>query len=558
VYTRKSSEEGLEQDFNSLQAQREACEAFIKSQAGEGWRLVKTQYDDGGISGGTMERPALQRLLSDIDEGRIDVVVVYKVDRLTRSLADFAKLVEIFDAHGVSFVSITQHFNTTTSIGRLTLNMLLSFAQFEREVTGERIRDKIAASKRRGMWMGGPLPLGYDVRDRKLVINETEAETVRHLFRSYLELGSVRLLEQRLCDEGIRSKLHRKADGFVRGGKPLARGALYLMLQNHLYRGEISHKGAVYPGEHPAIIDEALWDAVQKQLMEHRANSADRPKGTMPSLLAGLLYDETGNRLVPSHAVKSGKRYRYYVSARLITSSRSEAPDGMRYPAAEVESGVIERIRRFLTNGPAMFEALQSMELDVGHVQQLMRRAEEIADTLAGGGRSELAAMLRRLVSRIEVRSHQISIAILPAGLLALLRGLSAVEHPALTDFATETVVLTVPLVRRRSGRDTRLLVDRSGATQADPALVRMLVRARELKTKLLQSGEASLNETSRSAGISRSYLTRLARLAFLAPDIVCAILDGRQPAQLTAARLSRITHLPLDWSEQRKMVGLA
>ena len=362
--------------------------------------------------------------------------------------------------------------------------------------------------------------------------------------------------KRRLLPE--RNKAAWRADGFVRGGKPLARGALYLMLQNHLYRGEISHKGAVYPGEHSAIIDEALWDAVQKQLMDHRANSADRAKGTMPSLLAGLLYDETGNRLVPSHAVKSGKRYSYYVSARLITSSRSEAPDGMRYPAAEVESGVIERIRRFLTNGPAMSEALQSMELDVGHVQQLMRRAEEIADTLAGGGRSELAAMLRRLVSRIEVRSHQISIAILPAGLLALLRGLSAVEHPALTDFATETVVLTVPLVRRRSGRDTRLLVDGSEATQADPALVRMLVRARELKTKLLQSGEASLNETSRSAGISRSYLTRLARLAFLAPDIVCAILDGRQPAQLTAARLSRITHLPLDWSEQRKMVGLA
>ena len=561
IYTRKSSEDGLEQEFNSLDAQREACLAYIASQRHEGWKALPTYYDDGGFSGGTLNRPAVQQLLADIRAGRVDLVVIYKVDRLTRSLADFAKLVETFDAHGVSFVSITQHFNTTTSIGRLTLNMLLSFAQFEREVTGERIRDKIAASKRRGMWMGGPLPLGYDVRDRKLVINDAEAETVRHLFRSYLELGSVRLLEQRLCDEGIQSKLHRKADGSVRGGKPLARGALYLMLQNHLYRGEISHKGAVYPGEHPAIIDEALWDAVQKQLKEHRANSADRPKGTMPSLLAGLLYDETGNRLVPSHAVKSGKRYRYYVSARLITRRRSEAPDGMRYPAAEVESGVIERIRQFLTNGPAMFEALQSMELDVGHVQQLMRRAEEIADTLAGGGRSELAAMLRRLVSRIEVRSHQISIAILPAGLLALLRGMSAVEHPALTDLATETaapLVLTVPLVRRRSGRDTRLLVDGSEATQADPALVRMLVRARELKTKLLQSGEASLNETSRSAGISRSYLTRLARLAFLAPDIVCAILDGRQPAHLTAARLSRITHLPLDWSEQRKMVGLA
>ncbi|MGA8422805.1 MAG: recombinase family protein [Pseudolabrys sp.] len=324
IYTRKSSEDGLEQEFNSLDAQREACLAYITSQRHEGWKALPTYYDDGGFSGGTLNRPAVQQLLADIRAGRVDLVVIYKVDRLTRSLADFAKLVETFDAHGVSFVSITQHFNTTTSIGRLTLNMLLSFAQFEREVTGERIRDKIAASKRRGMWMGGPLPLGYDVRDRKLVINDAEAETVRHLFRSYLELGSVRLLEQRLCDEGIRSKLHRKADGSVRGGKPLARGALYLMLQNHLYRGEISHKGAVYPGEHPAIIDEALWDAVQKQLMEHRANSADRPKGTMPSLLAGLLYDETGNRLVPSHAVKKWQT----VPLLCIRSSDYQQPVG--------------------------------------------------------------------------------------------------------------------------------------------------------------------------------------------------------------------------------------
>ncbi len=559
IYTRKSSEDGLEQEFNSLHAQRDACLAYISSQRHEGWKALPTRYDDGGFSGGTLKRPAMQQLLADIRAGRVDLVVIYKVDRLTRSLADFAKLVEIFDAHDVSFVSITQHFNTTTSIGRLTLNMLLSFAQFEREVTGERIRDKIAASKRRGMWMGGPLSLGYDVRDRKLVVNEAEAETVRHIFRSYLELGSVRLLERRLGDERIRSKLHSNADGSVRGGKPLTRGALYLMLENRLYRGQVSHKGAVYPGEHPSIIDETLWDAVQKQLAEHRAKSSTKSKGMTPCLLAGLLYDESGDRLVPSHAVKSGKRYRYYVSARLITGSRSEAPDGIRVPAAEVESGVIERIRQFLSDRTSVFEALQLTEPDVGHVQQSMRRAEEIADGLACGGRSELSAMLRRLVSCIEVRADQISISILPAKLPALLRGMSAVEHTSPVDLAVETgapLVLHVPLVRRRAGRDTQLLIDGPQVAQADPPLIRMLVRARELKARLLQSGDASLSETSRSEGIGRSYLTRLVRLAFLAPDIVGAILDGRQPAQLTAARLSRITRLPLDWSEQRKVLG--
>src|SRR5690349_132318 len=365
IYTRKSSEDGLEQEFNSLDAQREACLAYITSQRHEGRKALPTHYDDGGFSGGTLNRPAVQRLLADIRAGRIDLVVIYKVDRLTRSLADFAKLVEIFDAHRVSFVSITQHFNTTTSIGRLTLNMLLSFAQFEREVTGERIRDKIAASKRRGMWMGGSLPLGYDVRDRKLVINEPEAETVRRIFRCYLELGSVRLLQQRLSAEGLRSKLRRMTDRSLPGGQPLDRGALHHILQNHVYRGEISHKGAVYPGEHPAIVDQALWAAVQKQLAEHRIARPDRPNGTAPSLLTGLLHDAAGDRLVPSHAVKAGKRYRYYISSHLITGSRSDDPDGIRVPSAELEKGVIERIGQLLTDRSALFEALQPLEPDL-------------------------------------------------------------------------------------------------------------------------------------------------------------------------------------------------
>jgi DNA invertase Pin-like site-specific DNA recombinase len=284
IYTRKSSEEGLEQAFNSLDAQREACEAYVRSQRHEGWALLPGRYDDGGHSGGTLERPALQRLLADIRASKIDLVLVYKVDRLTRSLADFAKIVEAFDAHGASFVSVTQQFNTATSMGRLTLNMLLSFAQFEREVAGERIRDKISASKRKGLWMGGTVPLGYDVRDRKLVVNEAEAEAVRHVFRSYLALGSVRLLQEQLAVDGVRSK----------AGQPLSRGALYTLLGNRLYRGEVAHKGAVHPGEHAAVIDHAFWDAVQARLAEQRAERRAGGGAGGPSLLAGLLHDGGG------------------------------------------------------------------------------------------------------------------------------------------------------------------------------------------------------------------------------------------------------------------------
>src|ERR1700693_4144758 len=271
IYTRKSSEEGLEQDFNSLHAQREACEALIKSQAGEGWRLVKTAYDDGGLSGGTMERPALKRLLADINEGTIDVVVVYKVDRLTRSLAEFAKIVEILDARGVSFVAVTQQFNTTTSMGRLTLNVLLSFAQFEREVTGERIRDKIAASKRKGMWRGGVPPLGYEVRDRRLVVNRPEAVTVKHIYERYLELGSVRLLRNDLKSREIVSKVRVSKNGVRCGGRPFFRGALYELLSNPIYLGEIRHKKERHPGQHQPIVSRELWENVQRRLCEQAA-----------------------------------------------------------------------------------------------------------------------------------------------------------------------------------------------------------------------------------------------------------------------------------------------
>ena len=293
IYARKSSEEGLEQAFNSLDAQREACAAFVLSQKHEGWTVVPALYDDGGFSGGTMDRPALQRLLSDIRQHKVDVVVVYKIDRLTRSLFDFAKIVEAFDARGVSFVSITQQFNTTTSMGRLTLNVLLSFAQFEREVAGERIRDKIAASKKKGMWMGGLPSLGYDVQNRKLVVNEEEARTVVHIFRRYMELRSVRTLQAELDGAGIRSKRRISADGTPFGDQKLSRGALYLMLQNRTYRGEITHRGDAYPGEHQAVIDKPLWDEVQAILAENRVNSGDRStcKTTKPPRRPGIRRD---------------------------------------------------------------------------------------------------------------------------------------------------------------------------------------------------------------------------------------------------------------------------
>src|SRR5271154_998688 len=334
IYTRKSSEEGLEQSFNSLDAQRESSKAFILSQRQEGWRVVSTRYDDGGFSGGNMERPGLKRLLDYIAAKRVDTVVVYKVDRLTRSLADFAKIVEQFDKQGISFVSVTQQFNTTTSMGRLTLNVLLSFAQFEREVTGERIRDKIAASKRKGMWMGGVVPLGYDLEDRHLVVNREEAERVREIYALYLKLGCVLKLREHLDREGIRSKRRISKTGRQSGGMVFSRGALYEMLQNRVYLGQITHKGSAYPGQHEAIVDQKMWDQVQTQFAANLQAQRWRPRVKEKSILTGKLYDGEGNRLVPSHCNKKGKRYRYYAS---VPEGGKGTKRSTRLPAQEIE-----------------------------------------------------------------------------------------------------------------------------------------------------------------------------------------------------------------------------
>ncbi len=322
--------------------------------------MLPTLYDDGGFSGGTMERPALKRLIADIEAGQIDVIVVYKVDRLTRALSDFAKLVEVFDRRGVSFVSITQQFNTTTSMGRLTLNVLLSFAQFEREVISERVRDKVAASKKKGLWMGGMPPLGYDVENRKLVVNEAEARIVVDIYQRYLVLKSVHALRDELADAGIRSKRRMRPDGTEYGGQKFSRGALYLILQNRLYLGEVTHKEQSYPGEHPAIIDKPLWEEVQTVLAANRVERANGARGRHPSLLTGMVFDETGERMTPTHAVKKGTRYRYYVSTSLVTGTGKKRSSGRRIPAGNLEGLVINKVRTFLADPGAILDAVGS------------------------------------------------------------------------------------------------------------------------------------------------------------------------------------------------------
>lgn len=334
VYTRKSSEEGLEQEFNSLHAQRESCEAYIASQRSEGWALIREQYDDGGVSGGTLERPGLKLLLSDIEEGLIDVVVVYKIDRLSRSLMDFSKLVEVFERNNVTFVSVTQSFNTTTSMGRLTLNILLSFAQFEREVTGERIRDKIAASRKKGIWMGGTVPLGYDVRDRKLVINKGDAKTVCIVFNRFVEIGSATVLARELRAGGITTKQ----------GRPISKGYLYRLLNNRVYIGEAVHKGDSYPGQHKGIITCKLWDKVHAILTESPRKRASNTRAQTPALLKGLLWGPDGAAFSPTHTRKKNRLYRYYVSQTILRHGAGTCPVG-RVPAAEIEAAVIDQLR---------------------------------------------------------------------------------------------------------------------------------------------------------------------------------------------------------------------
>jgi site-specific DNA recombinase len=525
LYTRKSSEEGLDQTFNSLHAQREACEAYVRSQASEGWKVLPDVYDDGGFSGGNIERPALKRLLEDVDAGKVDTIVVYKIDRLTRSLADFARIVDRLDRAQASFVSVTQSFNTTTSMGRLTLNVLLSFAQFEREVTGERIRDKIAASKAKGMWMGGLPPLGYDPptdrATRTLVRNEPEGDQVRTIFNLYLELGSVSALEARLAQEGLRSKVWVSAKGTRSGGVPFSRGALFHMLRNRVYLGEIVHGESRVASCHPAIVAPELFAKVEAQLVANTRARNDRPLRSARLPLKGLVFDADGHPMSPSFGYgRGGRVYRYYVSAPLQQGRK-----------VEEREGVLRRV-----SAEALEEAVRT----------------QLATVTPGGEDRPLAGLLKP-VRRVEVLPEALRIAFEAK---ALPRDVRERLHPCDTH-AARVVLIAHVRCQARGGR-TWVLTPACGSAvrkaRRDPVLVKGLRQAHKIAAGLGWRASDGAFSGSGKAPTS-SYERRLWPLVFLAPDIQQEILEGRQPPALTLDQLLRM-RIPTEWTEQRRVLG--
>lgn len=555
IYTRKSTEEGLDQDFNSLDAQREACAAYITSQGSLGWKLLPQHYDDGGISGGHMDRPALLDLLRDIKAGKIDTVVVYKIDRLTRSLADFSKMVEIFDRHEVSFVSVTQQFNTTTSMGRLTLNVLLSFAQFEREVTAERIRDKIAASRKKGMWMGGRVPLGYDVINKQLVVNEAEAGTVRQLFEMYLSIKSVPKLKDK-CDElGLKTKIQKQQDGKTVGGRPFSRGHLYTLLTKQLYIGQVLHRGQIYPGQHRAIVDPDIFSQVQELITANAPDRRQAENQTSPHLLTGLLFDETGDALSPTHAVKKGKRYRYYTSHRLKSES-AYASGGWRLAADQVEQAVIQLLTDTLSDQDKLMSLFSDEDLTADWMLHISRESAKLARGLAEQTKGELKGSIGTLVRRVELRSESVVIQIKLTGL----RDLMAVELPNSLDSLSVDATRTIrsPLQIKKRGVETKLVIGDRAHVAAEPnqSLIMLVAQAHHWLERLVTGPAVSIIELSREEQVDKNKISRALRFAFLAPDITQAIVEGRQPVELTADRLRRLPDLPMDWQSQRDLLG--
>ena len=512
IYTRKSTEEGLQQAFNSLDAQRESCAAYILSQAHEGWEVVNEHYDDGGWSGGNLARPGLQQLLADVAAGKVDVIVVYKVDRLTRSLADFARIVEALDKAGASFVSVTQAFNTTTSMGRLTLNVLLSFAQFEREVTSERIRDKVAASKLKGMWMGGPIPIGYRLDDRKLLIDENEAKTVRHLFRRYVELGSVGALADELANTGIRTKVRSFANGRSAGGVLFTRASLAQLLQNPLFMGKVSHRGELFDGQHEAIIGQDLWDQVQRLFATNRRDRLHGTRAQSPSLLTGLIADEDGRPMSPVFTTKAGRQHRYYVTRIRPGENRKSA---WRVPAGDLDRAVISYVETALTRRA---------------VEQLGEAQGEPVALRACTVPEQRKVLLENEVS-VQLKSSEIIVRF----------GNGCDDHiQILANLATR-------------GSELKLVLGSDGEAQAapNPVLLKLIAHA-----ALAQEAALTGKPDPIVSSYSRRHLWQLLRVSWLAPDIIVAITEGRQPPTLTGRRLLRATDVPLSWEEQRRYFG--
>ncbi|WP_339693423.1 recombinase family protein [uncultured Parasphingorhabdus sp.] len=549
IYTRKSTEEGLEQEFNSLDAQREACEAYITSQRHEGWKLVPEPYDDGGYSGGSMERPGLRRLLADIASGKVDIIVVYKVDRLTRALSDFAKIVDILDKAEASFVSVTQSFNTTTSMGRLTLNVLLSFAQFEREVTGERIRDKIAASKKKGMWMGGVVSLGYDVIERKLIINADEADRVRHIYRRYLALGSVGALASELERDDIRSKKRIYSDGRTGGDKVFGKGALAHLLQNRIFLGEITHKGASYPGEHDAIVDPSFWNDVQALLNANRNNHKHQTRADQPSPLAGILLDGQGRAMTPSHAKRGSKRYRYYITRPAGIDGKASV-DTWRVPAGEIEPVIKEIFARWLRDEAATVKEIGSAKPNMS-LQTITADCSQLAERIDKIVPAQLREVLLTIDMQIVLSDEAITITFSSRKLADYFD--TNGKHDANTGISCESspVSISIPMRIARRGQELRLIFAKSeniAPVRVDSKLVGLIAKAEDAYSKLASGTAMTRSE--------KPHLVRLARLKFLAPDIVTAILEGKQPPLLTARKMLRATRIPLCWKEQRNFFG--
>ena len=530
-----------------LDAQYEACAAYIASQKHEGWRQVPTRYDDGGVSGGTLERPAIRRLLADVDAGRIGMVVVYKIDRLTRSLADFAKLVDWLEAAGASFVSVTQSFNTSTSMGRLTLNVLLSFAQFEREVTAERIRDKIAASKKKGLWMGGTVPLGYDrhpdPQRRELVVNQTEARTVEAMFRLYDDLGCLRLVEAEAARRGYRTKQHQFSTGRSSGGGLPGRGQIHYLLTNPVYRGQIRHKDKVWPGQHPAIIEEALWNRVQTKLVA----ASQRPRGAAvdkkgcaaaKAILSGKLRDETGDRLTPSHTLKNGRRYTYYISNRLIRGRTD--PTAWRVPAAELDTLVVDLLTAHLEGASRRHGVLTRPE--AADAAKLSARVLDLVADLRQPTSDKVAFLLRSgTLARDRICFD------LDPGSLAVRLGVAA------DDLRPELLHFSSSIQPRRRGVETRL-VSGTRRPNTDRTILKTLSAAHRW-TACMRKG-STIAEIAAQEGKDESYIRSRARLAFLSPALQTTVVQGTLPPWLTLDRMLR-TGVPLDWDGQPEAFGI-
>lgn len=561
IYSRKSSDEGLDQDFNSLDAQREAAEHHIRAQAHEGWTVLPDKYDDGGFSGGSMERPALRRLIQDIEAGKIDVIVVYKIDRLSRSMADFMKIMEVFDRHKVSFVSVTQHFNTDTSMGRLILNILQSFAQFEREMTTERIRDKFAASKRKGMWMGGVPPLGYDVRNRKLEENPAEAEIVRYIFRRYLELGSATLLIDDLAEKGYKSKSWTSGSGRVRKGQPILKSGLYQILGNPIYIGKIRHKDKIYDGEHKGIIDPALFEQVRNIMATRAPNSSPVRKTTTTYLLRGLVFDPDGYAMTCGACKGNGRRYKYYVSTQAVKNNYAASP--IKSVSGEVlESAIITQLRRFLSRPAWAVKAMEALkDKESGLSEQQIFHALEDFDALWDElFPAEQQRLIQLLIQRIVVHKDRLQITLHPTGMASLLHeiipGIPAstkIDHAA-------PVTFDIPIqFKIRGGR--RYIMTPNGQDIAPPKtqklesnMIKVIIQGHGFQHMLDRDPDLTVMKLAERKKLDHGYIAKSIRMTQLAPDIIEAILAGRQSQSLTLADLMR--PFPDEWQEQRQYFG--